>query len=439
MKDEYAVVYTLSDHGDMVRNCLKSLRSLSRFVDREDIIIFYTPPRTRHNLKMLLNYATVVEANNITEPFVFQDYRGPGRYGEKVHLCEVDRENVIFLDCDTEVKKDPTIILEWECDFAGRAVPMVDFDLGVWFRMFRDRGKEPVSMFNAGFMVFRNGTHKRIIDEWLSYLDEDLPQAHAYFYHKDQYSLALALSGLNLRLMTREEHAFRWLDEEHVDSIVLHGTATKFKYIKKFLRNTPWGALKRSINMVQTRMSNSGAGFWDRRYELNPRKGSGVGSRGYLAERKLEIVQECIKEDRIVDVLDLGCGDLYWMKDLDISYYTGLDFSRVIIEKNQELKPAWIFKVFDFSSEKVAEEADLVVCFDVLIHQPSFEKYNTVLNNALGAFKKTLLISGWRYAPKEHGPTVFFYETIFDSMSERGVCYQEVYSYRESVIIKVIK
>lgn len=244
MEHKYAVVYTLSDVGDMIRYCLKSLRTLSRFVHKENIIVFYTPPRNRQSLKKLSKLATVIEADNITKPFIFQERRGPGRYGEKVHLCEVDRNNVIFLDCDTEVKRDLTVLLEWECDFAGRAGSMVDFDMGVWFRMFKDRGKEPVSMFNTGFMVFRNGAHKRIRDEWISYLDDDLPQAHPRSYQKDQYSLALALSGLNLRLMNREEHAFRWLDEEHVDTIVLHGTATKFKYLRKFLRNTPLGALK---------------------------------------------------------------------------------------------------------------------------------------------------------------------------------------------------
>lgn len=70
MKEDYAVVYTLSDHGDMIGNCLKSLRTLSRFVDRDNIIVFYTPPRTKHNLEKLSKYGTVVEAKNITKPFI---------------------------------------------------------------------------------------------------------------------------------------------------------------------------------------------------------------------------------------------------------------------------------------------------------------------------------------------------------------------------------
>jgi len=439
MKEDYAIVYTLSDHGDMIGNCLKSLRTLSRFLDSDKIIVFYTPPRTKHNLKKLLKYGTVVEANNITKPFVFQDYRGPGRYGEKVHLCDVDKDNVIFFDCDTEIKKDPTVLLDWDFDFAGRSPPVGNFDLETWFKMFIDRGKKPISMFNTGFMVFRNSAHKKIREEWLKYLHEELPQVHPHSYQKDQYALALAVSGLKIRYMTKKEHAFRWLDEEHIDSIVLHGTSIRLKYLKKFLRHTPLGIIKRRLGALRKGSSFTGASFWDKRYKKEPNLGSGKGSRSYLAEKKLEIIQECINNDQIENILDQGCGDLYWIKNLNVSNYTGLDFSQVVIEKNRELKPEWNFKVFDFSEEKLVEETDLVLCLDVLLHQSSFEKYNVVLDNALGAFKKTLLVSGWRYEPSKHGPTVYFYETIFDSMNKRGIDYQIEYPYRESVIIKVIK
>lgn len=178
--------------------------------------------------------------------------------------------------------------------------------------------------------------------------------------------------------------------------------------------------------------------FWNRRY-ATCRQGSGVGSRGVFAKRKLSIVRGCVKQENIKSVIDLGCGDLYWVKHLNTPKYTGIDFSQTIIEKNQQIKPNWDFRFIDFSKEKINERADLTLCFDVLIHQPTFEQYNTVIENTLRTFKTALLISGWTFKPERCPPTMYFYETIFEAFKGRGLSYQEVYIYRESTILKVKK
>ncbi len=229
---EVKFVYTVSDRGDMIRDVLRSIKSLRRFADREEIVVFYTPPRSQSSLEELSKLAEVKLVPNVTEPFVFRKERGPGRYGEKVHLCDVDCENVVFLDADTVVRKDIRELLQGDYDFSsriGEAYYEKDFDMKIWREMFARYGAEPIPMPNAGFMIFKNWCHRDIKDLWLKFLREPLPHPYKY-YHKDQYSLALALSltGKRIRWMTEKEHSFRWMDEPE-DAYVVHGEPPRVK------------------------------------------------------------------------------------------------------------------------------------------------------------------------------------------------------------------
>jgi len=47
---EYTVVYTVSDVADLVSDVLRSIKSLGRFISKENISVFYTPPRTKVEL-----------------------------------------------------------------------------------------------------------------------------------------------------------------------------------------------------------------------------------------------------------------------------------------------------------------------------------------------------------------------------------------------------
>jgi len=172
--------------------------------------------------------------------------------------------------------------------------------------------------------------------------------------------------------------------------------------------------------------------FWNKRYKSNPEKGSGPGSRGEYALKKQEIVRNIIKEKEIKSVLDLGCGDLYWIKDLNIQHYTGVDYSDVIIERNKQLKPEWNFMVFDFSKEDLDLKADLVLLIDVLIHQREKKSYLQVWKNTLNNAKRVILVSSWEKEPVSHYENIFFHETIHDLLKDFD--YKILYKYRESAL-----
>jgi hypothetical protein len=222
-------VYTVSDMGAMIPDAIRSIRSLRKYVDKKDIVVFFTPPRSKLSYAILSRLAVVKEVDNLSKPFVFFGGHGLGRYGEKCHLCDVDSSTVVFLDADTIVKKDLFPLLEGDFDFSARKhFPTKEsatgwIDENIWVEIFRSTGKEPVPMPNAGFMIFKKFCHHRIKEEWLKYINDDnLPNACLHHNPKEQTALALALSGKKIRWLTAKEHAFSWLGEGKIDTYVLH-------------------------------------------------------------------------------------------------------------------------------------------------------------------------------------------------------------------------
>jgi len=113
-------VYTVSDRAFLVSEACRSIKSLRKYVDRNGVTVFLTPPRSASARARLSELAIVKEVDNLTKPFVFKKERGLARYGEKVHLCDVNSPNVIFLDADIIVKKDLTPLLNGDFDFSAR-------------------------------------------------------------------------------------------------------------------------------------------------------------------------------------------------------------------------------------------------------------------------------------------------------------------------------
>lgn len=231
---EYKVVYSVSDNSDLIPRALDSIRSLRKFIGRDNVIVFYTPPASIENYQALSKLANVIKTENITKPFDTRGYdekgapKGVHRYGEKIHLCDVDFPNVVFLDADTIVKKDISPLLDGDFDFFARPPKQINntFNPKVWKMMFESINKKPVPMFNAGFLIFKNYLHVRIRDIWLGYTnDENLPNPNSPSNCKEQWALSMALATVNAKIkyMTFEQHALMWRGEKDMDTCVLHG------------------------------------------------------------------------------------------------------------------------------------------------------------------------------------------------------------------------
>lgn len=231
----FKIVYTLSDKRDMVKEILKSLKSLRRFVDKSDIDVFYTPPRTQRTYRKLRAYATVCNRPNITTPFVFDPLIGKGNYGEKIHLCDVPFSTVIFLDCDTTINKDITELLAGDYDFSGRRGRENLIKWDVWSEFCQSLGEYPPFIYNAGFMIFKNELHTKIKEDWARFFALDIP--HIYktpTYTKEEYALSLALPDeTRIKDMTEKEHFCAWIDKGKDEPYVRHG-----------YERSPWRRLK---------------------------------------------------------------------------------------------------------------------------------------------------------------------------------------------------
>ncbi len=144
--------------------------------------------------------------------------------------------------------------------------------------------------------------------------------------------------------------------------------------------------------------------FWNERYRLFPQLGSGPGSRGYAATYKNALVKKAITLHDVLSIADIGCGDLCWIDKelLEGRTYVGLDISTIAIERARAAYPSLRFGVYDVTVRPVGIESDLVVSFDVLIHQIDIRSFRAALSNTLAAIGKVGLIS-YRTPPMADG------------------------------------
>jgi SAM-dependent methyltransferase len=135
--------------------------------------------------------------------------------------------------------------------------------------------------------------------------------------------------------------------------------------------------------------------FWNERYRNLPVLGSGPGSRAHSAWLKRRLLQSVIADHGIRSILDIGCGDMFWLGEMSMDdiAYTGVDISDVIVAKNREKFPRFEFVQHDVATSPLGRTADLVVCLDVLIHQLRPESFRAMLSNVLACMSSAGMIS----------------------------------------------
>lgn len=151
---------------------------------------------------------------------------------------------------------------------------------------------------------------------------------------------------------------------------------------------------------VQHPTRNTNELFWDHRYRTEPWLGSGPGSRGVAQAFKSQLLKTVIEHNAVSSIADVGCGDLCWLRtdvisprDLGNVRYCGLDISSVIVDANRERFPTLDFRRYDLLGEPLPSGFDLVLCFDVLIHQTTVKQFTSALRNLLAGVQDTALVS----------------------------------------------
>ena len=125
-----------------------------------------------------------------------------------------------------------------------------------------------------------------------------------------------------------------------------------------------------------------------------PNRGpSCVGSDNYTTKVLRSKLPYLIKKYKINSILDAGCGDFYWMKNINLSRtnYHGMDIVSKLIEENKKL---YAKENITFSNSNLVKDlipkVDLIICRDVLTR--SSKKNNIlILKNFIRSKSKYLM------------------------------------------------
>lgn len=158
--------------------------------------------------------------------------------------------------------------------------------------------------------------------------------------------------------------------------------------------------------------------FWEFRYDHFPERGSGVGSRGDNLVYKRELLRANGIEEAS-SILDIGCGDLEVVKPVSLCGYVGVDMSPLAIQRGREALPG---ATFILGLQPETPTAELVLCFEVLIHQHDEDDYRKVIAFAAERASRTLLISGYAADSEaiRNNSMTFFHEALADSLAKTG-------------------
>lgn len=121
---------------------------------------------------------------------------------------------------------------------------------------------------------------------------------------------------------------------------------------------------------------------------------SGTGSNLEQTSQLMNELPEFFKKYKIKSMLDIPCGDFYWMQRIDLSgiKYIGADIVDEIINNCSQQYP-FDFKMMDIINSDLPK-VDLILCRDCLVHLP-YSEIQKALNNIKKSGSKYLLTTSF--------------------------------------------
>lgn len=148
-------------------------------------------------------------------------------------------------------------------------------------------------------------------------------------------------------------------------------------------------ALKNYQNIRFRKMNNTSIDYWRKRY-INEGT-SGAGASAELADFKSKVINNLIKTNNILSVIEFGCGEGIFLKNLKLNKYIGLDVSEIAIRKcaeefsNKDDYSFFIYNPYGFFDKQKLFISELSLSLDVIyliIEDTIFEKYMRDLFNS---------------------------------------------------------
>ncbi|WP_159017327.1 class I SAM-dependent methyltransferase [Cognatiluteimonas profundi] len=315
----------------------------------------------------------------------------------------------------------PVAVLERIFAEAGMAVP-ARFACGSWNAQSQRIAFETVGgNFNGGLYVVDAPLLAALgarWAHWAHWLLDRVELLDKWRVHVDQVSfcLALAEAGKAFQILSDAWNfpTHRPVDTSADEPILLHHHGRLDAHMRLQQVDAPQARpaiarVNRTIEQFQRRYFDN-RGFWNHRYAHHPALGSGQGSRGEILERKRALLAALIPRE--LSVLDWGCGDLETTRDLPCRDYVGVDLSIEALRIAAAKQPSWTFATPADFDAGVDHRRDVVLCLDVLIHQPDPAAYRALVGRLLGRARRGALVSGFDRDPGIGSHITYFHEPL---------------------------
>jgi 2-polyprenyl-3-methyl-5-hydroxy-6-metoxy-1,4-benzoquinol methylase len=361
-------------------------------------------------------------------------------------LADAPTPYVVMMDCDTAVSSaaawpQPKTI-------AAKLVDTARPPESVLRRLFADAGLgEPVwadsdlhpglegtrtdrNNCNGGVYVVQRefiGTLAPVWRRWAAWCLEREAIFGRDFPHVDQVALTLALRELGVAVepLPRAFNLPTHLPippEADCHAVVLHYHSQLddqlfLKPVGLPLADAAIARVNAGLAAARGRIFFNGL-FFGVRQELYPELGCGIGSRGESLAVKQRIL-EALLTDPAQSVLDVGCGDLATSGVLPHPRFTGVDIASPVLEKARARRP----QASCFAGDAISlplEPADAVICFDVLIHQPTRQQYLALVSRLAALAQDTLIVGAYDYEPVHTSSITYYYEPITRTLADTG-------------------
>jgi SAM-dependent methyltransferase len=135
--------------------------------------------------------------------------------------------------------------------------------------------------------------------------------------------------------------------------------------------------------------------YWIQRYKSGGN--SGPGSFHKLAEFKSEIINDFVKRNNVVTVIEYGCGDGYQLKLAEYPSYIGFDVSPKAITLCQDIFQDDKTKSFRLMTEYKGETAQLTLSIDVIYHLIEDDIYYSYMERLFNSSERFVIIYSSNY------------------------------------------
>ena len=375
------------------------------------------------------------------------DQRSP--HCNKIRQCETDFgdvDRVVLTDVDIVFARPPPLE-SIDAPVAGKLVDAPNPPIDVLRKVFLEAGLRlpptrsnrfqtprrewidfdtPVGNFNGGVYVMDPGRLTAFGPRWArwaTWLLERTGLLERWSVHVDQvaFCLGLAETGWDAQLLADE-----WNFPTHLrvapsasPPVLLHHHGRLDSHLRLKAPETADAAAavasaNAAIESFQRRHFDNRS-FWNHRYAHHPDLGSGLGSRGETLEMKRGLLARLVDASPSMTVLDWGCGDLETTRLLECADYTGVDLSVEALRIARGKRPDWRFATPDeFYGEP---SRDLVLCLDVLIHQPTRQDYLVLIERLVASARRGLVIAGYDRPPGLGSHITYFHEPLAETLA----------------------